>query len=345
MRNPDAIRFFSRLLCFVPLAGGLLLTDWLGAQPPVRRLFTHTLDEASEALVCGRTIWSKAEQFDLKPVWIEHLQTHPEIVVLGSSRSAQIVQEWFGQRPLLNASMFTADLLDDVAIFEKCLETGNTPRLVLLELNPSLKFEDKARVSPALASSFRGALMRYRIFPAMFFSGLLTLDTVRWEPSVVLRENVWHVAGEMTPGGYLMHPDGSLQWGLTERHVTPDVVEREVVADLQHLDPKMQRWRTSSRPEWSDMRILRAFLDDLHSRGIRVVTLLVPVNPVAYEFYRRQGGYDDSWIRKEMAGRGIDVVGAYSPAEAGAGREDFYDDVHVHADVLHRLLEESRLAE
>ena len=345
MRNPEATRFFSRLLCFVPLLGGLLLVDWLFAQPPVRRVFTHSLDEAAEALVCGKSVWSEVDPLKLKPVWIEHVRTRPEIVVLGSSRSAQIPQDWFGHRTFLNASMFAADLLAEVAIFEKCLETGKTPRLVLLELNPTLKFDDKTRVWPALASSFRHALLRYRIFPPIFFSGPLTLDTVRWDSNLVLGRNLWHVSDVMATGGYLAHPDGSLQWGTTERGASPDVVEREVRMETQNLDPKYRQWRTSSHPDWFDVRILRAFLDDLHTRGIRVVTLLVPIHPIAYEAYHRQGGYDDTWIRKEMAGRGIEVVGAYSPTQVGAGKGDFFDDVHVHAEVLHRLLAENGLAE
>ena len=89
------------------------------------------------------------------------------------------------------------------------------------------------------------------------------------------------------------------------------------------------------------MKILRAFLDDLQSRGIRVVVLLAPVHPAAYGFYASQGGYDEAWIRREMAARDIKVAGSYSPSAAGATRADFFDGVDTRLPILHRLLSEA----
>jgi len=69
------------------------------------------------------------------------------------------------------------------------------------------------------------------------------------------------------------------------------------------------------------------------------------VHPAAFNFYNRQGGYDDTWIRRDMAARGVTVIGSYSPAVAGATRSDFFDDVHVHREVLHRFLREGRIVD
>jgi hypothetical protein len=114
---------------------------------------------------------------------------------------------------------------------------------------------------------------------------------------------------------------------------------------MKRLDPTYSHWRATSRPGWFDLRILRAFLDDLQSRRIRVVVILVPVHPAAFDFYSRQGGYNESWIRQEMAARGITVIGSYSPSVARATRADFYDDVHVKASLLHRLLREGGIVQ
>src|ERR1017187_921896 len=85
MRSPDVTRFLLRIACFAPLVGVVLLVNWVCALPPVRRLFTGTLDAAAEALVAGKTIRSQIDMADLKPIWIEHLQT---------SRMLQIRQDW-----------------------------------------------------------------------------------------------------------------------------------------------------------------------------------------------------------------------------------------------------------
>jgi len=345
MRSYDATRFVVRLACFLPLMGGLLLIDWIGEQPPVRRRLIGALDAAADALVAGKTIWIRANMLDVKAVWIEHSPIQPEVIVLGSSRVTQIPQSWFGSRSLLNASSLAGDFLDAVATFEACLETGKTPRLVLLELNPSLASADKAQMAPALARYFERALLRFRIFPPVFFSGPLTLEGIRWDPLLFSRHAVWKVSEQLAPGGVLLRPDGTSAWNATESQQTADEVEKTAISTMQHLDPQHRRWRMGSQPGWFNRSILQAFLDDLHARGVRVVVLLVPVHPVAFDYYRRQGGYDDAWIRNEMAGRGIAVVGSYSPAMVKATKEDFFDDVHVRPAVLHRLLREGGIVE
>ena len=345
MRSPDVIRFLLRAACFTPLVGILILVDWVCAQPPVRRLFTGSLDAAAEALVAGETIRSQIDMADLKPIWIEHLRINPDVVVLGSSRMLQIRQDWFQPRILWNLAMPSGDFADAVAVFQECLETGKHPGLVLLELNPTLTFDQKSHVAPALAPHFRRALLHYGIFPPVFFSGPLMLDTLRWDPRLLARQRPWGVSDTLEPAGYRLHPDGSAEWMGTESGATPDAVERTAISEMHRLDPEHRRWRTSSQPGWFDRRILLAFLDDLRARRIRVVVVLVPVHPVAFHFYNRQGGYDDTWIRRDMAGRGVTVIGSYSPAVAGATRDDFFDDVHAHREVLHRLLRQGKIVD
>jgi hypothetical protein len=340
MRKSDAIRLLIRLGCFLPLVGLLILIDWISAQPPVRRLIVGQLEAAADALILGQTIWCRVDMHDLKPLWIERLHSREEIIVLGSSRLIEVPAAWFRPRRMLNAAMLAGDFDDAVSVFQLCLETGKTPQLVLLELNPTLNLSEKARVAPALAPYFRRALLQYGIFPPAFFTGLFTLDALRWDPRVLLEHPTWHVSEELVSGAYRMRPDGTADVGFQESRQTPDEVETALLTSMRRLDPQRLHWRTTSEPGWFDLKILRAFLDDLQSRHIRVVVVLVPVHPAAFDYYGREGGYDDSWIRREMAARGITVIGSYSPSAARATKADFFDDVHVHASLLHRLLSE-----
>jgi len=345
MRNANAIRLLIRLACFLPFAGALLLVNWIGGQHLVRRRFTAPLDAAAEALVAGKTIVAHIDTLDLKPIWIEHLRCQSEVIVLGSSRVVQIRHEWFGPRTMLNLSLLAGDFADAVSLFQKYLDTGKTPKLVLLELNPTLTFEERTRPTPALAPYYRRTLLRYGIFSPDLLSGPLTLDAFRWNPVIFLGRHPWKVSDAMEPGASRIRPDGSADWSDIEAPETADQVERDVRSRIHSLDPQYQHWRMTSRPDWFSRKLLEGFLDDLHARGIRVAVMLVPVHPTAYDFYSRQGGYDDSWIRHEMAQRGIAVVGTYSPSAAKATRDDFYDDVHAHPAVLHRLLAEGGIVE
>jgi hypothetical protein len=88
------------------------------------------------------------------------------------------------------------DFVDAVALFEACLETGKTPKLVLLELNPTLVFADKTAFSAALAGYFEHAMLRYKVFPPLFFTGPLKLDGLRWDPRLFSNRAVWRVANQ-----------------------------------------------------------------------------------------------------------------------------------------------------
>jgi hypothetical protein len=342
MNASEPVRLFIRLACFVPFAGGLLLIDWISLQPPLRPLATRRLDAAADALISGKSIWFNASVDDLKAAWIARTHGQKEVVILGTSRVIQIPEEWFRPRSMLNAAMFQADLYDMVSTFQLCLETGLAPRLVVLDLNPSLAYQDKSIASPLLAPELRRALLRYRILPPRFFRGLFSLDGLRMDLGTLLQPAEWGVVdNSVSPGSFRIRPDGSADWSETEANNTPLGVEKMVISRMHRHAPDIEHWRTNSQPGWFDMRTLRAFLDDLQSRRIRVVVLLAPVHPAAYDFYAGRGGYHETWIRDEMAARGITVAGSYSPYAAKATRADFFDEVHPHLPILHRLLREA----
>jgi hypothetical protein len=138
-------------------------------------------------------------------------------------------------------------------------------------------------------------------------------------------------------------PDGSGTFGQHNVDPSPDELRDIVAFNLEHLDLPSRHWRTTSEPTGFAVRLLRAFLSDLQSRGIQVIALFAPVHPVAYRFYRERGGYDDTWLRRELVSRKIAIVGSYSPAAVNAVEADFYDDVHPRPGLLERLFRETLL--
>jgi hypothetical protein len=228
-----------------------------------------------------------------------------------------------------------------VAIFELCLETGKTPSLVLLDLNPALTLADKPSPAPALALYFRRALWRYRIFPPRLLPGIFLEDALRRDLHLFTDSPGWGIADASLHDAYRLRPDGTADWDATEANASPAEVESIVDSNLRHLTPPFPPWNATSQPGFFDLIILRAFLDDLKARGIRVVVVLAPLHPTAYQFYAGRGGYNETWIRREMAARGIPIVGSYSPSAAKVTGADFFDDMHPHSSVLHRLLSEA----
>ncbi len=337
MGSSHITRLLVRIACFLPLLGMLLLIDWVSVQPPVLRRVLRSRNAGADALISGRTIWSSDDARHVKAAWLTRLPPRrPDVLILGSSRVIQISRDWFQPRRMWNAAVFSADLDDEIAMFQLCLETGKTPQTVVLELNPHLTFGGKMQMTPYLAHAFR----RYGEFPARFLSGLVALDGLRWDLKI-LQQPVWTTADVPIAGGFRMRPDGSSDWFVSQSNFTSEQVQASVEASLPNLDKDELAWRTDSHASAEDLKLLHSFLDDLQSRGIRVFVLLPPLHPSAYAFYSRRGGYDDTWLRRDLAARGIPVVGSFSPAVIHATPADFYDAVHAHPEVLHRLLSDA----
>jgi hypothetical protein len=317
------------------------LTNWICTTAPVERWLSRDLDRFSDLLIGGRTIWIHDDLRSLKAVWIARMPAGTDVLILGSSRALQISSEWFQPLSMFNAAVFNGDLDDMISIFQLCLEVGKKPRVVVLELNPALTNESKAEEQRAFEPYLQRALQRYQFHaPLRLWGQLFSAFQFRLNLRRLLAP-AWGISTEQISGADRLRPDGVPDYGSEQLAESPDVVEAAVVLSISHFDSTYTPWRTKSQPDGYDLQLFRRFLDDLQSRGIRVIVWLAPLHPAAYDFYAKLGGYNDTWIRREMASRNITVVGSYSPALARATKADFFDEIHPRPAIIHRLFREA----
>jgi hypothetical protein len=338
MRTPDVIRLLSRIALFLPLAGGLILIDWAAALPPVRRLVMHDLNAAADALNAGQAVWGLGDLRDLRSAELLREPRAADVLILGSSRMVVVSADWFQPRSAFNAAMISGDLDDAVSVFQFCVDTRRLPKAVVMELNPCLSYEGDSQSPRLLAPYLRAAMWRYRLLPGRFFTGLLSLDGLRWDLRSLFVPT-WHTSGTPTQSTSVVSPDGAFR--RLGASTQADKAEAAAIWNMEHLDAAHSRWRTSSQPDSSDLKLLRRLLDDMQSRGIQITLMLPPVHPAAFGYYYRQGGYHEDWIRREAASRRIKVAGSFSPFVAHAAQADFFDDVHTSPALIRRLLAEA----
>jgi hypothetical protein len=338
MQRSEAFRLISRLAGFLPLVFAIALGNWALNTAVVLHWEMRGANRAADAMLQGRSIWTD-EDGALKFASVARLPRPRDVLILGGSRAAPISASWFSPNSALNLAFATAGLDDEVSLFEECRELKRVPRLAVLELDPQLVHERLPANWSADVYYFNNALARYGLKQRRSGDGLLSVD--RLKSGLQLLAGIqWKVVPDDYAGFHVL-PDGS--WGLPLALRNPDPAEMDafVAANLGKLDADLLRWRTTSRPGEFAQELLRHFLDDLQSHHTRVVVFLAPVHPLAYEFYRKRGGYDDSWIRAEMASRGITVAGSYSPSVTGATSADFMDEAHPRAPIVYRILREA----
>jgi hypothetical protein len=224
------------------------------------------------------------------------------------------------------------DLEDAAALLQAAVSAGKVPREVLLEINPMLShpFGEERGV---LTASYLEAIRRYGVpLHWRFLLRLLWFGTARRNLQREPGWGIWHEGMtqiEVRPDGSITRPD----------HQTPAELARLVKEQVEEIDFTDWKWRRSSTPSLWDQRLLSRFLDDLQAHGVRTTVLFLPVHPMAFDVYSRQGGYHEEWLRHEFSRRGIPVVGSYSPAAVNARAEDFYDSVHPKPDLLRRIVQ------
>jgi hypothetical protein len=303
MQRNDAIRLLLRLMLFVPIAAMPVMLNWKALQPDSR------VDTGLRRL--------NAEL-------IRKLRAKSEVLVLGGSRAMRISPEWFEPKTALNAAVLGGGMDDAIAIFELCLETAKTPDVVVLEVNPRLVHESATGDWRTIVPLFNRALERYRLSRPL-----------RW----YYRDLASFV--QFRPGLLALVQEALFFYRPGHMDLTPSQSDAQISRDLALLGGESLLWRTQSQPGEFELKLFHCFLDDLQSRHIRVVVFLAPVHPIAYDFYTKRGGYQESWIRREMISRGITVVGSYSPWNVGATRDDFFDGVHPRPGIVQRLLREA----
>lgn len=99
-------------------------------------------------------------------------------------------------------------------------------------------------------------------------------------------------------------------------------------------------------PEY--LELFTAFVDDLQSQGVEVFFYLPPVHPDAYKLLLTNANYyvltaTDKFIRGLAETRGIKVLGALDPKEAGLGEGDFVDGNHCTRAAMAKIFTPSSL--
>jgi hypothetical protein len=339
MQRIDAARFILRLAFFLPLVFVPAIGNWIMDSPAFERWQMRFVNRAADELLHGRSVLLTPCDRPLKLVLIERRAEPGAVIIFGGSRASQISSAWFEPNRALNLSVSEGGVDDAVSLFEMCVEADKVPSLVVLELDPALMHERHPENWVAISDYFNKALARYGLAARQRSrEGLLSLDHIQSELRFLLGAQ-WR-AVRTDDSRYHLLPDGTLSFPLAERELLPSQVDAYVTSRLRNEDPNLLRWRTSGAGEF-EKSLLRHFLDDLEARHVRVVVFLAPVHRIAYEFYRKLGGYDESWIRAEMMSRGITVAGSYSPFVTGATNRDFFDEVHPRAPIVYRLLREA----
>jgi hypothetical protein len=353
----------AKLALFLPLAALVAVGNYL-VDPG--NLFGPEEREAqvARALAAGQTVpvGFRFDELRFQQLLAKERARRPDLLVLGSSRSMVVSKEAFPSLEVVNASVSSASLEDVIALFELFEEHGLRPRILWLSVDPWALSGGLRNPSVSLDAELRAGLRRlgraagveYGAVPAgigrrwrwlrlaspAYFQASLTtyLSRPRVTERAVARGTADPSGGEPLETRGLLHPDGSREWSPLMESRTTEQIAAAVVAEVARA-PAYEL----APPDPDRLRLLRAFLEDLGRRGVRVVLWLPPYHPFAYSRLvaeDRARGLERAQAAVRALGRALrlPVLGAYDSGASGAAPADFIDRHHMRRGAANRLV-------
>lgn len=337
-------RFLAKILWLSPLPIGVMLSNYL-VDPAHLYGVREAESTVAKELAGGRAV--EVDTFLDEPLlqarFARAAGKARQVLVLGSSRAMPLAGDSFPGKTFFNASVSSAALEDYLALDQLYQENRMEPSLLVLGLDPWILDGTLRNPSRSLEPELDRALAKLGVsasrpkagrprppnrYLELLSPGYFQVSLAAWWRGGPRRGEVGGPPVGSADQRRTIFPDGSSEW-------SPAVLSR-TVEEVRALAARFGRqppgYLRSTSPDPRLKRVLAAFLDALHAKGVSVIFFLAPYHPIAYrEILAVSPMIQESelYLRELAASRGIDVVGSYDPGRCAVAEDEFVDFHHL----------------
>jgi hypothetical protein len=296
------------------------------------------------------------DERSLQKLYIEKMPECPEEIILGSSRVMFISRELMGKDHLINNGVNGAFLEDLLAIYSLYEEKGcNTIRKVYISLDPWLLNDNhkdsRWRTLENEFNSFSSVLLekeqtkntdsfgmattlyKYKeLFSLSYFNS--SLDYFVNNKSKTLYEPTLKEVNE----GMTKRIDGSIYYDAEYRNASPEEVIRRATYSKNYEDLYFYRFPVLKEEYCS---LFAKFIEHLQQQHIEVEFLLLPLHPIAYNYYTHQYPImveAENYYLNFAQTHHIKTTGAFNPEKYSLDNSDFFDGFHLKEEAIRKVI-------
>jgi hypothetical protein len=352
----------TKMFWFVPILLVIPVVNVISDPASIFRANEYSREVAT-ILLTGKSA-AHADRSDLRLTakhYITRLQEAKSTVVIGSSRSMNIRQEFVGAESFFNASISAAGLEDLISITELFFERGLPPTEIIFELAPwYLNARNRYSRWNELREEYVAGNRRFdlRDRRALWYQytwnvpdRLIALFSPKYfqkSLAALLKRPGRNAEPFISPtdldeAAYVIRRrDGSVSYSQSARDVS--------VAQVNQLANRYAN--AASAPYFEDYTelnpnlkaVFRRFITALKINDVRAVFFLAPLHPYVYKKLSGTSKYKvfeevESFYRQIAAEQRIPVVGSYNPLDFGCGEEEFYDAIHPKELCVERIFQ------
>lgn len=283
--------------------------------------------------------------------YIEKMDSKLDLVVLGSSRSLQIREEFFDEDQFFNHGVSGAVLEDYIAITEIYRENNLLPEKIILGLNPWIFNKNNGETRWESIDEYYYAFLGENIENeeiileekfGRYYKQLLSPTYFQSSVEMLLRGEAfsdYYSTDKENLEIPVKREDGSLVYEEKRRRISAEDAEVQAQNYIRNGVYSLERF------EEIDPRYLEQFkkmVDFYKDKDVEIVFYLPPYHPLVFDYIKKQEDYRimfdvENYLRKFAEEKNIEVVGSYDYRRLDLNKSDFHDGMHPKENVMEEL--------
>ena len=346
-------KLFKSSLIFLPILIFMFVVNIY--IDPASLLNKSAEKQIAHALLSGKNVENVTNIDDRAMIeyYFEEREKPIDCLILGASRGMQISSEVTGIESTFNAGVTGAELRDMISIYYMYREKFDTPKTVILTLEPwtlsenyiskrcitegYYKFCDEQNLIPVKTNNIKVELEKiFEMFSISYFQQ--SINPI-FSGNFNLKKQIT-ITDAFSGDGDIRHWDGSYTYN--RKFISSSDTEKlEAINDMKEKVPSMIK---DFRFGLDDQ--LERFIKMLKDEGSEVILFVPPIQPEYYDFIVNETPYSDcltetSKTYKKIADENnILMIGEY--VNGDLTMSDFYDVLHPTYEYVYNLFEDFR---
>ena len=323
------------------------------------RLFANDYENKIANILASEKLATNIYNYDeriLQREITEVLNHKPDILVLGSSRSLLIKQEFVPRnKEIYNSSVSGASIEDLISIYQLYKAKGNLPSQIILGIDPWMFNENNGQVRWKSISkqynlffnkesnlSNTIGIGKYRqLFSFSYFQSSLKLI-----PDVITRKNL-PIPSDIEENETITKLlDGSIKYGNNYRLISPE----KVMQSALEYKSNTPIYLLGDYTELSKDCISKftSLIEDIEKQGIAVAFFLAPYHPIVYDEIEKEYPKvleSEQFIIDYARQKSYPVIGSFNPSKTKTNALFFYDGMHLKEEGVEKIIKENKNAQ
>lgn len=277
--------------------------------------------------------------------------THPDLVVLGSSRTILLNSEFFPEYTLLNNSVGGAVLQDIISYYQIYKDINKQPEKFIIGIDPWLFNEYEVQKSWLYLSSYYYEFMgiKYNQFSILSkYKQLVSFSYFQQSFSrfMQLLKKV-KIKPEPTKNKYNSWPtilrDGAMVYNLKQRNLSPNEVDTKIKGFLEGGIYGLNFFNKISEEKFNEFKKL---IGDMQINNIEIEFILIPYPQLIFDKIEKEYPMAlqmERLITDFAEKNNIKVYGSYNPQKLGIDNSFFIDGMHCNELGIQKVIQTDQL--